>query len=87
MIHHVKMGQTIKKLVGGFPSLSLAATIQPITRTVLRVRLSVTPEFEWDDRVHGNSSEPWWIWVEDAENELMYHSEYFLLQRKQVQLP
>ena len=29
--------------------------------------------------MHG-SVEPWWIWVEDAENETIYHSEYFLLQ-------
>ena len=84
MIHHVKLGQNILKLVRGFPSVSLSATIQPITRTVLRVRLTITPDFEWDDRQHGMTSEPWWVWVEDAENDHMYHSEYFLLQRKQV---
>ena len=78
------MGQVVKKVLMGFPSLSLAATIQPITRTVLRVRLSITPEFEWDDRLHGSSGEPWWVWVEDAENVTMYHSEYFMLQKKQV---
>lgn len=84
MIHSVRMGSTVKKILHSFPALSLAATIQPITRTVLRVRLLVTPEFDWDDRLHGNHSEPWWVWVEDAENSYMYHSEYFLLQRKQV---
>jgi activating signal cointegrator complex subunit 3 len=41
--------------------------------------LTITPAFTWSDRVHG-SVEPWWIWVEDAENETIYHSEYFLLQ-------
>ena len=86
MVRHVKMGKEIKKLVDAFPSLSLVATIQPITRTVLRVKLIITPDFKWDDRIHGNSCEPWWIWVEDAENDHMYHAEYFLLQRKQVQL-
>ena len=84
MIHHVRMGRVVQTLVRGFPTLSLAATIQPITRTVLKVRLTVTPEFEWNDKLHGNSSEPWWIWVEDSENNHMYHSEFFLLQRKQV---
>ena len=32
--------------------------------------------------------QPWWIWVEDPENEHIYHSEYFLLhkaKRKQTQ--
>ena len=65
-------------------SLSLAASIQPITRTVLRVRLKITPEFEWNDKLVGGSSDPWWIWVEDPVTNYMYHSEYFLLQKKQV---
>lgn len=87
MIHHVNLGKHIHKLVWGFPYLSLSASIQPITRTVLRVRLTIRPEFDWDDKMHGTTSEPWWVWVEDAENDHMYHSEYFLLQRKQVIMP
>ena len=78
------MGRTILELVRSFPTLSLAASIQPITRTVLKVHLTVTPDFKWNDRLHGSSSDPWWIWVEDAENNSMYHSEYFLLQKKHV---
>ena len=84
MVHHVRKGKDIKALVESFPSLSLDASIQPITRTVLRVRLSVTPAFHWNDRIHGNGVEPWWVWVEDTENDHIYHSEYFLLQKKQV---
>ena len=84
MVHHVRKGKDIKALVESFPSLSLDASIQPITRTVLRVRLSVTPAFRWNDRIHGNGVEPWWVWVEDTENDHIYHSEYFLLQKKQV---
>ena len=84
MIHHPRMGTVVKRVLTSFPSLLLAATIQPITRTVLRVRLLITPDFEWDDRIHGTASEPWWLWVEDSENNTMYHSEYFLLQKKQV---
>lgn len=80
------MGTVVKKVLASFPSLSLAATIQPITRTVLRVRLTITPDFDWEDKFHGSSAEPWWLWVEDAENNTMYHSEYFLLQKKQVEL-
>lgn len=30
--------------------------------------------------------EPWWLWVEDPLNDHIYHSEYFLLQKKQVSL-
>lgn len=78
------MGREVQKLVNAFPAVLLAASIQPITRTVLKVHLTITPDFEWNDKLHGTTSEPWWIWVEDAENNHMYHSEYFLLQKKQV---
>ena len=84
MIHHVRKGQEIKRLVNSFPAVSLSTIIQPITRTVLKVQLTVTPTFQWDDRIHGNGCEPWWLWVEDPDNDVIYHSEYFLLQRKHV---
>ncbi|XP_031554350.1 activating signal cointegrator 1 complex subunit 3-like [Actinia tenebrosa] len=83
LVHHVRMGQTIKSCVKRFPSISIAASIQPITRTVLRVRLTIRAEFEWNDKLHGNT-EPWWIWVEDPDRQHIYHSEYFLLHKKQV---
>lgn len=35
-------------------------------------------------QVHGGVGEPWWLWVEDPLNDHIYHSEYFLLQKKQV---
>ncbi|XP_026040959.1 activating signal cointegrator 1 complex subunit 3 isoform X1 [Maylandia zebra] len=84
MLHHVNIGLTVKQCVHQIPSISMEATIQPITRTVLRVRLIVTPDFRWNDQVHGSVGEPWWLWVEDAMNDHIYHSEYFLLQKKQV---
>jgi activating signal cointegrator complex subunit 3 len=86
MVRHVRMGSQLKQCVNQFPALSLAANIKPITRTVLMVRLTIEPEFEWNDHIHGGSSEPWWIWVEDVENDHLYHSEYFLLLKKHVSL-
>ena len=41
---------------------------------------------EWNDKVHGRTSEPFWLWVEDPDHDHMYHHEYFLLTRKQVQI-
>jgi len=84
MIKHPRMGATVKNCVEQIPAISLASSIQPITRTVLRVRLTIKPEFQWNDKVHGSTSEPWWIWVEDPDNNHIYHSEYFLLHKKQV---
>lgn len=84
MLHHVNIGLSVKQCVHQIPSITMEASIQPITRTVLRVRLLVTPDFRWNDQVHGSVGEPWWLWVEDPINDHIYHSEYFLLQKKQV---
>ncbi|XP_038655200.1 activating signal cointegrator 1 complex subunit 3 isoform X1 [Scyliorhinus canicula] len=84
MLHHVNIGLKVKQCVHEIPSIALEASIQPITRTVLRVRLTITPDFKWHDQTHGSVGEPWWIWVEDPVNDHIYHSEYFLLQKKQV---
>ncbi|XP_075603901.1 activating signal cointegrator 1 complex subunit 3 [Balearica regulorum gibbericeps] len=84
MLHHVKIGLKVKQCVHQIPSIIMEATIQPITRTVLRVRLNITPDFTWNDQVHGTVGEPWWIWVEDPTNDHIYHSEYFIIQKKQV---
>uniref|UniRef100_A0A8C6KGY8 Activating signal cointegrator 1 complex subunit 3 n=1 Tax=Nothobranchius furzeri TaxID=105023 RepID=A0A8C6KGY8_NOTFU len=84
MLHHVNIGLSVKQCVHQIPSITMEASIQPITRTVLRVRLVVTPDFRWNDQVHGSVGEPWWLWVEDPINDHIYHSEYFLLQKKQV---
>ncbi|KAM9426396.1 activating signal cointegrator 1 complex subunit 3 [Pholidichthys leucotaenia] len=84
MLHHVNIGLTVKQCVHQIPSVTMEASIQPITRTVLRVRLVITPEFRWHDQVHGSVGEPWWLWVEDPISDHIYHSECFLLQKKQV---
>ena len=73
-----KMGKTIHKLVHQFPRLELAAHVQPITRSCVKIDLTITPDFQWDDKVHG-FVEPWWILVTDGDGEHILHSEYFLL--------
>jgi len=80
------MGDRVKRCVNSFPTVELSATIQPITRTVLRVNLTVTPAFEWDDRLHGNVAEGWWIWLEDPNTNYIYHSEFFMLHKKHVKI-
>ncbi|TRY60612.1 hypothetical protein DNTS_007571 [Danionella cerebrum] len=84
MLHHVNIGLKVKQCVHQIPAILMESSIQPITRTVLRVRLTITPDFRWNDQVHGSVGEPWWLWVEDPINDHIYHSEYFLLQKKQV---
>lgn len=43
-----RLGKTVHKLIHQFPRLELAASVQPITRTVIKVDLTITPDFQWD---------------------------------------
>ncbi|KAM9313363.1 U5 small nuclear ribonucleoprotein 200 kDa helicase [Gastrophryne carolinensis] len=84
LIRMPKMGKTIHKYVHLFPKLDLSVHIQPITRSTLKVELTIAPDFQWDDKVHG-SSEAFWILVEDVDSEVILHHEYFLLKAKYAQ--
>jgi pre-mRNA-splicing helicase BRR2 len=45
--------------------------------------MTVTPDFLWDEKIHGNS-EPFWVMVEDCDGETLLYSEYFTLKRKHI---
>lgn len=83
MLHcNNKVGSFIISMVRRLPHLRVESMIQPITRGVLRVKLTLNCDFSWSDSYHG-PSEPFWIWIEDTNNEYIYHSEYFVLNKKQ----
>jgi len=84
LIHHSRAGADVKRAAWEIPLVDVDAVIQPITRTVLRVRLTVEPNFTWNDRIHGGGGEPFWLWVEDPESNHIYHSEYLLIGKKAV---
>ena len=50
LIRFPKMGKAIHRFVHQFPRLELAAHVQPITRTVLRVELTITPDFQFEPK-------------------------------------
>ena len=81
LIRIPKMGRKLHKLIHQFPNLKLAAYVQPITHTVLRVELTITADFQWEDKVHGNV-EPFWVIVEDNGGEHILHHEYFMLKKQ-----
>ena len=45
------------------------------------MELTLTPDFQWDEKVHGNS-EAFWIMIEDVDSEIILHHEFFLLKKK-----
>ncbi len=46
--------------------------------------LTITPDFQWDEKVHG-FVEPFWIIVEDSDSEYILHHQYFLLKKAYAQ--
>jgi len=58
------------KFLSYLPNLECSVAYQPITRTILKVQLSISAVFSWNDRWNGNS-EPFWIIV-DNETEILH---------------
>ncbi|EJD54668.1 Sec63-domain-containing protein [Auricularia subglabra TFB-10046 SS5] len=74
-------GKLVHRLVHSFPKLELQAHVQPITRTLLRIELTITPDFRWDEKIHP-SAETFWIIVEDVDGEIiLFHDQFILRQR------
>ncbi|KAL4717222.1 hypothetical protein ACJJTC_017109 [Scirpophaga incertulas] len=84
LLRNPKTARHMKKCADEFPLLEMEASLHPITRTVLRIRLTITPNFKWNDKYHGKAPEAFWIWVEDPDTDIMYYHEYFLITKKQV---
>ncbi|KAJ3296866.1 DEIH-box ATPase [Rhizoclosmatium sp. JEL0117] len=76
-----KAGKQLHKLVHQFPKLELQASVQPITRSLLRIELSITPDFVYDDKVSG-PSEMFWILVEDVDSEIVLYHDSFILKHR-----
>lgn len=63
------------------PVRRLQAQVQPITRSLLRIDLSIVPDFRWDETIHGGA-ESFHIIVEDVDGELvLFHDTFILRQR------
>lgn len=79
-----KAGRIVCDLVSKFPRLEVQAQVQPITRSMLRVELTITPNFTWDDSIHG-VAESFWILVEDCDGEEILFHDQFILRREYAQ--
>ena len=76
-----RAGRLLHRLVFQFPFLDLQAYFQPVTRSLLQVHLTITPDFEWDDRVHGGA-QSFWLLVEDVDGDtILFYDQFVLLRR------
>ncbi|KAI9277671.1 Sec63 Brl domain-containing protein [Umbelopsis sp. AD052] len=81
LVGQPKAGRTIYKFVHQFPKLDLQAHVQPITRSLLKVELTITPDFQWDEKVHG-TAEAFWVFIEDVDGEIILHHDSFILRER-----
>lgn len=82
MLRNQRYGAIVSRCVNEIPFLSVETILQPVTRTVLKIKVYLLAEFKWNDRIHGKASQNFWITVEDPESNFIYHSEYFSLTKK-----
>ena len=81
ILRHPSAGSRVMHALRMFPDVRLDAVIQPITRSVLRISLTVRINFDWAHSLHGNALR-WLILVEDSDNEFVYHSETLMMTKK-----
>lgn len=79
------MVRTLKKCLSAIPVMTITnVSVGPVTRTLLEFRVTLCPDFKWNNEAHGNF-ESWWFWIEDRMEGRIYHSERITLNKEQVQ--
>ncbi|TMW65358.1 hypothetical protein Poli38472_008000 [Pythium oligandrum] len=81
LINNPQYGKQLYKYIHQFPKLELSAHVQPITRSMLKVDLIVTPDFEFNREIHGNA-EGFWVFVHDVDSETILHYEWMVIKRR-----
>ncbi|ETO25856.1 hypothetical protein RFI_11282, partial [Reticulomyxa filosa] len=84
LIRESKAGQVVKRLASTIPRVDIEAVAKPITRTLLAVDINVTPLFRWIRNQHG-TTQSFWLWVDDAFNDTIYHYELYSMSQKDYQ--
>ncbi|KAI9105295.1 Sec63 Brl domain-containing protein [Phlyctochytrium arcticum] len=77
-----KAGKLIHKAVHEFPKVILQAHVQPITRSMLRIDLTITPDFQFDEKVSNGGAEAFWVLIEDVDSEMVLYHDVFVLKQR-----
>jgi pre-mRNA-splicing helicase BRR2 len=81
MVKAPKSGPMIYKYIHQFPRLEIEPFVQPLTRSMLKIELDITPDFEYDESIHGGG-ETFWILVEDVDSEIILYHDQFILKNR-----
>jgi hypothetical protein len=74
----------LNKFARILPHIDIDVQMQPITRSILKISLTIYAEWNWNDRWNGRS-EPFWIVIDNGSEIL--HQEYLNLMKKDVRPP
>lgn len=86
LIHNQRSANVVARYLDRFPTLHIESEIAPLTKSVLKVKISLEPEFIWDTRFHGNA-QFFWVWVEESDEFKILHFEKFILSRQRLDNP
>jgi pre-mRNA-splicing helicase BRR2 len=85
LVHNFPKLQYVSYYASSFSHLMLLfrlqAQVQPITRSLIRIDLSITADFRWDEKVHGGA-EAFHVLVEDVDGEIILFSDMFILRQR-----
>ncbi|KAF5400264.1 U5 small nuclear ribonucleoprotein helicase [Paragonimus heterotremus] len=81
LVRMPKLGKPLHKYLHQLPRLEMSVHVQPITRSALRVELTLTPDFSWDEKTH-TTNQAFWIFVEDVDGNTVLHHEFFVLKQR-----
>lgn len=70
-------------IIQRFPRVEVQVNVQPITRSSIKVHLTITGQFEWDTSLHG-AAESFWIFCEDCNGERVLHYEQLVIRQKRA---
>ncbi|KCV68921.1 hypothetical protein H696_04341 [Fonticula alba] len=81
LVRQSYLGKTLYQAIHQVPKLLLAIDVLPLSRSLLRMSLTITPDFEFTERVHG-AAETFLVLVQDVDQEtILYHDTFVLKAR------
>lgn len=78
LLRNQRLGRTVHRLLHSLPRLEIDAQVRPISRSMIEIELTLSPDFRFDHNIHG-AGEPFWVTVENSDSEVLLHSELFYL--------
>lgn len=67
-------GDRVYKLLEYLPRYKLEASVKPVSRRCIRIDLTTSPDFKWNEKYHGYSQRLWLL-VEDVNQDTILHHE------------